>query len=128
MVGQVGSAADRSGGHHRSGRQVDPSTTHQCVTGVGPFGNGYQNQALGGGGRQVFGRVDGNVGPTVKYRCLDLDDEHTLATHLVDGGVEVSVASRGDDNDLGFGTRNLLFEKRSHPVGLPAGQGTASGG
>ena len=109
-------------------RVCSSSRSRQQYSTVGPFGNGYQNQALGGGGRQVLGRVDGDVGPTVEYRCLDLDDEHTLATHLVDGGVEVSVASRGDDNDLEFGTRNLLFEKRSHPVGLPTGQGTASSG
>ena len=86
-------------------REVVERGAHQGVAGVAPLGDGGDDQARRGGGRQVLGGVDGHVGPAVEHRGLDLLGEHALAAQLVDGDVEPPVALRLHRDQLGLEAR-----------------------
>ena len=106
-----------------AGREVGQGPTHEGVSGVGPFGHGGDDQAVGGGRRQVLGRVDGQVGPPVEDGGLDLLDEDALAPDLGQGAGPVAVAGGGDDDGLVLEGRVDGRQERGDVVGLPTGQG-----
>ena len=110
-----------------AGREVGQGPTHQRVSGVGPFGHGGDDQAVGGGRRQVLGRVDGQVGPPVEDGGLDLLDEDALAADLGQGAGPVAVAGGGDDDGLVLEGRVDGRQERGDVVGLPTGQGATAG-
>ena len=101
----MGSAAHRAGGDDCPGGQVGPAGAYQYVSGVGSFGYGDQHEAGGGGGREVFGGVHGEVGSAVEYGGLYFFYEYSLAAHLVQGGGLVLVAGGFHHHgfDLNFG-------------------------
>ena len=124
---QLGPAPGRAGGDPRAGREVGQRPTHQRVPGVGPFGHGGDDQAVGGGRRQVLGRVDGQVGPPVEDGGLDLLDEDALAPDLGQRAAPVAVAGGGDDDGLVLEGRVDGREQRGDVVGLPTGQRATAG-
>ena len=95
----------------------------QGVAGIGPLGHGRQPQPLGRLRREVLGRVDGQVGPPVEHRLLDLLDEHARPPHGPDGDVGALIAGGGHDDELG-----VAAEEGGDPLGLPQGETAAPGG
>ena len=79
----------------------------QHVAGIGPLGEGGQDQpgrGQLGRGRQVLGRVDGDVGVAPRHRGLDLFDEDPPATEPIERDVGPRSPDRLDDHQATVGT------------------------
>src|SRR5216117_1248535 len=76
-----------------------------------------QHQAGWQGGRQIFERVYRHVDATVAERLLDLFRKEALPLELVQRAIDLRIAARLDDHELGVhaGPR----ERGLHPLGLP---------
>ncbi len=126
--GQLGAPAHRTGRDPRPRPQVRQPGSDQGVTGVGPADDSVQSEALGRPGRQVLGRVDGEVGAPLQNRGLHLLDEHPLATQLPDRDLPALVAGGRDHHQLDLQPGLGGAQGAGHLVGLPPGQLAAPGG
>ena len=101
-VGEVRPASDGSGGDPGAFGQVGKAATHECVARIAPFGDRCEEEAVRGEGREVLGRVDGEVGTAVQHGCLYLLHEDALTTHLLEGRGAIQVAGGCNDDEPDF--------------------------
>ena len=71
-----------------------------------------EHESVSGRGRQILGRVHGQVGSSVEHGALHLLDEHALAADLVERDVETHVAGRLDGDQLDDATRGHSDRRR----------------
>src|SRR3989441_13288759 len=76
-------------------------------------------------GREIFERVHRHVDATVAQRLLDLFGKEALPLELVQRAIDLRVAARLDDHELG-GHADLR-ERGLHPPGLPQGEPAPAG-
>ena len=98
---QLGLAAQRARGHLGAPRQVGQRRTRPARRAGRPARARTASTSPGDlHGRQVLGRVDGEVGPAVEHGGLHLLREHALAAQLPDRDVGPPVAVGLDDDEL----------------------------
>jgi hypothetical protein len=93
---QQGPSPRRTSGDRGTRTQTGERSADEDISGVATFGNAGNDEALGRNRRQVFGRVDGYVGPAFEYGVLDFSGKDSLTGNGGERNIILTITSGND--------------------------------
>ena len=124
--GELGAPADRTGADTRARTQVVERDTGERVARIAALRDRREQQPGRGLGREILGRVHGDVGPTVEHGLLHLFREHALAADRVEVRRLIAVARRRDQHVLDV-VAVRATQELTDPLRLPARERAGAG-